>query len=106
MNKENCTEGPVAVDGVDVRGAGEDRSIFASSFNSDNAELIAEAFNVLHETGFTPRELATFIKKIARMETASEFDERTDDGMSGDDAVDTLSTLIEEARQYQSNPNP
>lgn len=40
-----------------------------------------------------------FVELIARMETNDEIDERTDDGMSGDDAVETLSALIHEARE-------
>lgn len=43
--------------------------------------------------------MAQFIGLIARMETATEFDTRTDgDGMGGDDAIETLSTLIDTAR--------
>lgn len=41
-----------------------------------------------------------FVEQIARMETAEEFDERTDgEGMSGDDAVDTVSGLVRKARE-------
>lgn len=41
-----------------------------------------------------------FVEQIARMETADEFDERTDgEGMSGDDAVETVSGLVRKARE-------
>lgn len=41
-----------------------------------------------------------FIEQIARLETEDEINERTDgDGMSGDDAVETLSSLIRQARK-------
>lgn len=44
--------------------------------------------------------LVKLISLIANMETASEFDAtHNDEGMSGDDAVDSLSNLIEMARQ-------
>jgi hypothetical protein len=38
------------------------------------------------------------LEQIARMETESEYEDRTGDGMSGDDAVQTLSDLIHMAR--------
>lgn len=45
-------------------------------------------------------ELLKFIQLVARLETADEFDAKhNDEGMSGDDAVDSLSNLIEMARQ-------
>jgi len=51
--------------------------------------------------------LRAFVEQLARMETASEYDERTDgDGMSGDDAVDTVSSLIDEARALLHPVNP
>lgn len=45
-------------------------------------------------------QMREFVAMIARMETADEFDERTDgEGMSGDDAVDTVSGLVRKARE-------
>jgi hypothetical protein len=56
--------------------------------NASDADAIAEV-----------PAMAQFIGLIARMETATEFDTRTDgDGMSGDDAIETLSSLIDTAR--------
>lgn len=44
--------------------------------------------------------LKEFVEMIARMETADEYDERTNgEGMSGDDAVDTVSDLVRRARE-------
>jgi hypothetical protein len=41
-----------------------------------------------------------FVQQIARLETEHEINERTDyEGMSGDDAVETLSGLISQARK-------
>lgn len=87
MNKENCTKGPVTAkpflapdhdddpmmvykveggdlqhryDTIPVDAMGDyDQDIVEviHKENKANAELIAEAFNVLHETGYTPREL-------------------------------------------------
>ena len=76
MNKENCTKGPVTVQPLQ---ADEGQSIAIVSAKAGvlatipplpegekgpepkedhaNAELIAEAFNVLHETGSPPRAL-------------------------------------------------
>lgn len=42
--------------------------------------------------------IIAFLEQLARMETESEFDERTGDSMSGDDAVDAISDIIENAR--------
>lgn len=54
-----------------------------------NAQLIATAPAMFRE-----------LEKIARMETEDEINARTDDeGMSGDDAVETLSSLIRDARK-------
>lgn len=73
MNKENCTKGPThtlpedreAVFGPDGRPlasvAGYGRE---ASEREANAELIAEAFNVLHETGMTPRELVKALRRL------------------------------------------
>jgi hypothetical protein len=88
MNKENCTKGPVTakpfltprededpmmiykVEGGDLQARfdaltvdengdyDQDQVDALHAENEANAELIAEAFNVLHETGMTPRELA------------------------------------------------
>lgn len=70
MKKENCTKGPVKAemshapnnglqrDSYDLYGA--DGSCFATMRGEKkeaNAELIAEAFNTLHTSGFTPAEL-------------------------------------------------
>ena len=46
-----------------------------------------------------PAPVQNFLRTLARMETETEINERTDgDGMSGDDACETLSMLIEQAR--------
>jgi hypothetical protein len=51
----------------------------------------------------TDQKLRAFVEAIARLETAEEFDERTnDEGMSGDDAVDTISGLVRQAREILS----
>lgn len=43
--------------------------------------------------------LVDFLQQISRLETESEINERTDDeGMSGDDACETVSSLIDGAR--------
>jgi len=94
MNKENCTKGPVTakpfltpdqdedpmmvykVEGGDLQRRfdnlpmdenGECDEAQADAIhdeNNANAELIAEAFNVLAETGMTPRELADAVKEL------------------------------------------
>jgi len=88
-HKENCTKGPVTVtpfltpdknedpmmvyeveggdlqsrfDSVDLEDEAAVAAIHAE--NNANAELIAEAFNVLAETGMTPRELADAVKEL------------------------------------------
>jgi hypothetical protein len=44
-----------------------------------------------------------FIRMVAELETADEFDDRTgDEGMSGDDAVDSLSNLVRMARELMA----
>jgi hypothetical protein len=44
--------------------------------------------------------MVALLRQIARMETAEEYDARTDDeGMCGDDAVEALSGLIKKARK-------
>jgi hypothetical protein len=48
----------------------------------------------------TPMTRTEFIKMVAGLETLDEYDERTDgDGMACDDAIETLSRLIETARE-------
>lgn len=42
-----------------------------------NAALIAEAFNILHETGMTPRELADLLERLAELLT--DIQNRDDD---------------------------
>lgn len=49
--------------------------------------------------------LSDFLKMAARLETESEYDERTDgDSMSGDDALDALNELIQTARSVTPDP--
>lgn len=75
MNKQNCTKGPVHIHSNDpekVVGIGpndwpEGIAVMSGGRRSKaerqaNAELIAQAFNVLHETGMTPRELVKILK--------------------------------------------
>jgi hypothetical protein len=83
MNKENCTKVPVRVEPFLGKGGGlsvcvttaseknivatihKDRSgHWSDGMDAANAELIAEAFNVLHETGFTPKELAMLVARL------------------------------------------
>ena len=81
MKKENCTKGPVIMtdrdadhgEGSHIVGANE-RIIanvivtFGEGDEDDaNAELIAQAFNVLHETGCTPRELADMLHEYREL---------------------------------------
>lgn len=40
-----------------------------------------------------------FIDMVARLETPDEYEERTSEGMSGDDAVDTIGSLVHAARR-------
>jgi hypothetical protein len=48
---------------------------------------------------FWKGEISDFVRAIARLETEDEVNARTDDeGISGDDAVETLSILIRTAR--------
>lgn len=85
-------DGEVARDNLDkfINDHIKDRVVAELSDNDGIVELAESDYKKLME----------FIKQIARMETASEFDERTDDeGMSGDDAVETLSGLIEASRK-------
>ena len=66
MNKEHVTKGPVYEYRGEIREddpvSGRTLATVSDRLRDDeiepNAELIAEAFNVLHETGMTPRELA------------------------------------------------
>lgn len=72
MNKENVTKGRVYEykneiredDPVNGRTLATISDRLNDSEREANAELIAEAFNVLSETGFTPAELAKRIKKL------------------------------------------
>lgn len=83
MNKENCTKGPVRYHlgrganprfhvqteaGYQIASTTElshhAQSKEENAMREANAELIAEAFNVLHETGYTPRELADRLQAI------------------------------------------
>lgn len=92
MNKEHVTKGPVkacrsheefqgsmwdiepdeqaeydAKPFVHIENAAHEKVVSAHdlfTFKTANAELIAEAFNVLHETGYTPRELAEQVKEL------------------------------------------
>lgn len=85
MNKENCTKGPVNTASIDqdsdhievfagvsdgpqiavVKGTSHTIDKDAYYTGIANAELIAEAFNVLHETGMTPRELAKQVRHLS-----------------------------------------
>lgn len=61
------------------------------------AEMIAELETVAgNNSAPATRE---FLESMARMETASEIDERDIEGMDGDDACATLSACIESARE-------
>lgn len=94
MKKENCTKGPVTakpfltpredddpmmvykVEGGDLQARydnlpvdengdyDQDQVDAIHTENEANAELIAEAFNVLHETGMTPRELVAMVARL------------------------------------------
>lgn len=100
MNKENCTKGP-----IDSRYRFNDRSDKAIEVTNQertpvatvhrgfipqqeqeaNAELIAEAFNVLHETGMTPRELAEAVQELrgACSEALSDMQPPDEGGLTG-----------------------
>lgn len=73
--KENCTKGPVLVSGgrFEVRTEKDGELLLTANHHlmrksrqerEANTSLAAEAFNVLHETGMTPRELVAQIKAI------------------------------------------
>lgn len=89
MKKENCTRGPVIsrsrvasarnslayrIDAPDfpafVRACPRKEGGSLDEIEA-NAELIAEAFNVLHETGCTPRELADMVAELHAALSAS-----------------------------------
>ncbi len=61
--KDKCSKGPVEANGNAVHRRVSPHYATCIAFcegdsRRDNATLIAEAFNVLHDTGMTPRELA------------------------------------------------
>ena len=60
--KEHVTKGQVAIDGGHIRA--KDNVLIAYVGDGSDRTLIAEAFNVLHETGFTPRELVEHVKEL------------------------------------------
>ncbi len=78
MKKENCTKGPVKWKGRQLVGNEQvsERGIVGTTicnegeFFPDNEErtanrkLIWQAFSVLHETGYTPRELAETVEEM------------------------------------------
>lgn len=81
MKKENCTKGPVqrgtghgTGEGLAIcKGAQIIATVTGKGYRNGyhptsdaNAELIADAFNVLHETGCTPRELADMVAEKQR----------------------------------------
>lgn len=84
-------------DGVDVM------TVAACGTNAD-AEFIALAHNMMPQM----LEALELVGIIARMETDGEMQERTDlsDCMSGDDAAETLSNLIESARLIDIDTTP
>jgi len=67
----------------------------APALSWDNVRKVVAAFKTQSKID---TERQQFIETIARMETESEYDDRTGDGMSGDDAVDAVSNLIHQAR--------
>lgn len=133
MNKANCTKGPVTVkpfltpdrdddpmmvykieggdlqgrfDSVDLEDEAEVAAIHAE--NNANAELTAQAFNVLHETGMTPRELAKaasdyrgLLSTIAGNTTTEEAEDGQD--LENDEAMDSL---IDTSRTLLSKYQP
>lgn len=52
------------------------------------------------------KDLSSLVGTIARMQTETEMQENGGDGMSGDDAVSTLSDLIEQARAIVNEVQP
>jgi hypothetical protein len=81
------------------RGALGIARVFEAGIETEAADSVDQATANANLIAAAPA-LRKFIDQIARMETAEEYDERTnDDGMSGDDAVDTLSGLIRQARE-------
>lgn len=71
MNKEHVTKGPVRnINGILVGKWNEGICQLKGFLKREptkakaNAELIAQAFNVLHETGYTPRELAEVVRRL------------------------------------------
>lgn len=78
------TDGPWEIDAYgDVTANGEDIARISSeeSHAQADAALIAEAGNVYHETGLTPRQLASELNahKAARIAYANEFPLNADD---------------------------
>lgn len=114
MKKENCTKGPVKISPycpTNVCNEAQDRHIAATGHaartpqtdeDKANAELIAEAFNVLHETGCTPQELLAQIKAIV-----DEIEEYGFIGVQGVDEDDenhfTGSPSFQEAKKILSH---
>ena len=76
--KEHVTKGPAHAKGIEfVNGTGvfNDQGIHIAqvvSLNGADEILIAEAFNVLHETGMTPRELADLVAAFRKLADATE----------------------------------
>ena len=87
MNKENCTKGPVYDYKGEVREddpvSGRTIATVSDRLRDDeiepNAELIAEAFNVLNETGYTPAELARQVEEMREALQALVDDDEADD---------------------------
>lgn len=63
------------------------------------ADVLADAEgNYTRECGLSPWGLAHFAAMVARLDTESDMDDR-EECMSGDDACETVSSLIESARE-------
>jgi len=105
MKKENCTKGPVRYHlgrganprfhiqteaGYQIASTTElshhAQAKEENAMREANAELIAETFNVLHETGYTPAEIAEQVKELcAALERMTEATEGIDNICDGDD---------------------
>ncbi len=105
MNKENCTKGPVKISPhcpTNVCNEAEDRHIAATGHaartpqtdeDKANADLIAEAFNVLNETGMTPRELANALSYLSgKVGSLADTMPDEDDKRSDDEVLNDLAT--------------
>ncbi len=112
MNKENCTKVPVRVEPFLGKGGGlsvcvttaseknivatihKDRSgHWSDGMDAANAELIAEAFNVLNETGMTPRELANALSYLSgKVGSLVDVMPDEDDKRSDDEVLNDLAT--------------